>query len=526
MTRGEALPVYRALIVDDEKMIRQGIEKMIPWESIGVDEVFTADSGESALAVIAREDPDIMLTDICMTEMDGLSLIEKANELSPAMRIIVLTGYDNFEYVQKCCRMNVQDFILKPADEDELSRVIGAQVEELDKLRGIEQYQKVMRRAQGVAEQLRLEQELRGLLSGRLAPEELGDLFEEYQYRADQPLQVVIIVPTLDSDTGWREYADLLTMSVKNTCIELFDSRHEGITFEDDDGQIVLALFSDKNIPEDAGERMEKLGSLLRNEFDFTPRIVIGGAVEGFAGLATSYHDALLLLREAGPFREVVQSGGAERRLQVFSEAFGELKRAITSSADSLEKTMRAFSAFTTAVESYNLSASMTRRCCFEIACAIYYNNVCETGEHIDGKLTALLGSLLVCSREEACRFTRTFVEQLFGGGDAESHEIVSSAKQYIAEHLAEELSVASIAAMLYISPNYFSRLFKRVTGDGCNEYIVRKRMEMAKSLLISTNFKTGKIAGLVGYRDTNYFSLAFKKHCGASPTVYRESNR
>lgn len=517
--------MYKALIVDDEKMIRNGIRRMIPWESIGVGEVFTADNGEEALEAIARERPDILLTDICMTEMDGLSLIERVNELHPPMRIIVLTGYDNFEYVQRCCRMDVQDFILKPADEEELSKVIRAQVEQLDKLRGIERYQKVMRRAQGVAEQLRLEQALRGLIYGRNRAEELGELFEEYQYRAGQPMQAVIVVPTLESDIHWREHADLLAMSVKNTCIELFDSAHEGITFEDDDGQIVIALFLGSTYEEPV-ERMEKLGSLLRNEFEFSPRIVMGSTAAGFSGLPVSYHDALHLLREAAPYREVVQSGSAERRLAVFGEAFNELKRVIVSSTDSLEKTLRAFSAFTTTVESYNLSVSMVRRCCFDIACALYYNYVCDTGENVDNKLSALLDSLMVCGREEACKFTRGFLEQLFGQDDAQSHDIISSAKQHINENLAGDLSVSSIASMLYVTPNYFSRLFKRVTGEGCNEYIVRKRMEMAKSLLVTTSFRTGKIAGMVGYRDTNYFSLAFKKHCGCSPTMYRDSKR
>ena len=77
--------------------------------------------------------------------------------------------------------------------------------------------------------------------------------------------------------------------------------------------------------------------------------------------------------------------------------------------------------------------------------------------------------------------------------------------------------------SLIHISPNYFSRLFKRVTKEGCNEYIVRKRIEKAKSLLETTSLKTGKIAMMVGYRDTNYFSLAFKKHTGKSPTKYRE---
>ncbi|MCA5961380.1 AraC family transcriptional regulator [Blautia sp. RD014234] len=85
------------------------------------------------------------------------------------------------------------------------------------------------------------------------------------------------------------------------------------------------------------------------------------------------------------------------------------------------------------------------------------------------------------------------FISQLLGSEEENVHEIITKAKHYIDEHLTEELSVSNIAASLYITPNYFSRLFKRVTKEGCNEYIVRKRIEKAKSLLETTSMKTGK---------------------------------
>ena len=95
--------------------------------------------------------------------------------------------------------------------------------------------------------------------------------------------------------------------------------------------------------------------------------------------------------------------------------------------------------------------------------------------------------------------------------------------KRRIHENLSDDLTVASLAEQYYVTPNYLSRLFKRVTGEGCNEYIVRKRIEQAKSLLSTTTLKVGEISIMVGYHDMNYFSLAFKKHIGVSPVRYRE---
>ena len=114
--------MYRVLIVDDEKMIRMGMKNAIDWKKLGVDDVFTAASGNEALKILKEEGPEIMVTDIQMTEMTGLELIKAARESVPELRVIVLTGFDNFEYARESLRLQVQDFFLKPIDED-LSRI-------------------------------------------------------------------------------------------------------------------------------------------------------------------------------------------------------------------------------------------------------------------------------------------------------------------------------------------------------------------------------------------------------------------
>ena len=109
--------MYRVLIVDDEKMIRMGMKNAIDWKKLGVDDVFTAASGNEALKILKEEGPEIMVTDIQMTEMTGLELIKAARESVPELRVIVLTGFDNFEYARESLRLQVQDFFLKPIDD-------------------------------------------------------------------------------------------------------------------------------------------------------------------------------------------------------------------------------------------------------------------------------------------------------------------------------------------------------------------------------------------------------------------------
>ena len=124
--------------------------------------------------------------------------------------------------------------------------------------------------------------------------------------------------------------------------------------------------------------------------------------------------------------------------------------------------------------------------------------------------------------KEKAEEVAEMFLQKILAKEEGDEHEIIRKVKNMIHEDLSQDLTVANLAAQLYVSPNYLSRLFKQITGEGCNEYIVRKRIEKAKSLLETTSLKTGEIAMMVGYHDMNYFSLAFKKHIGKAPTKYR----
>ena len=127
--------MYKVLIVDDEKMIRMGMSKGLPWEELKVSEVYQAGSAPEALEIIKEKQPDILITDINMPEMTGLELIQRANELQADMKIIVLTGYDRFDYARECIRMHVEDLYLKPIDEEVLTEAIRRQIYAIEKQR-------------------------------------------------------------------------------------------------------------------------------------------------------------------------------------------------------------------------------------------------------------------------------------------------------------------------------------------------------------------------------------------------------
>ena len=236
---------YRILIVDDEKMIRMGIKNTMPWEQMQIAEVYTASSAKEAAALIREHQPQIMITDISMAEMSGLELVEQIREQDADMRVIVLTGYDRFEYARQALQLQVHDFLLKPIDEMELQKSILAQVDWLESRRIKEENSRTKSRAQGVRQQMEMEEFMRSLVQGREDCLERASVFrKEYPFEDSQTMRIGILLPgvtgeeDLDSE-GFR------MQTVKHICIGMIDEQKRGITFVDEKMRITIAFFCD-----------------------------------------------------------------------------------------------------------------------------------------------------------------------------------------------------------------------------------------------------------------------------------------
>lgn len=285
---------YRILIVDDEKMIRMGIKNTMPWEQMQIAEVYTASSAKEAAALIREHQPQIMITDISMAEMSGLELVEQIREQDADMRVIVLTGYDRFEYARQALQLQVHDFLLKPIDEMELQKSILAQVDWLESRRIKEENSRTKSRAQGVRQQMEMEEFMRSLVQGREDCLERASVFrKEYPFEDSQTMRIGILLPgvtgeeDLDSE-GFR------MQTVKHICIGMIDEQKRGITFVDEKMRITIAFFCDEGRKEE--ELAEQLLAILNDELETRPRIIWGSVRKRIENLRISYNDAVFAL--------------------------------------------------------------------------------------------------------------------------------------------------------------------------------------------------------------------------------------
>jgi len=210
--------------------------------------------------------------------------------------------------------------------------------------------------------------------------------------------------------------------------------------------------------------------------------------------------------QEEGKVSGKILSENERKGIKFYQKIYTEIKKSMCENVENPDYVMHIFEAFSNAVVSYGLTVEEIRRDCFDMASAVYFSYIHGKGRMTESRLDELMKNIISADASNVCEITGTFLFRMFGKDKASMHDIISKVLQYIDEHLTESISVSRIAVQFYITPNYLSRLFKKTVGEGCNEYIVRKRIEKAQDLLESTNMKTGKIACMVGYRDTNYF--------------------
>ena len=535
--------MLKVFLVEDEVVMRNGIKNNIPWEQEGFEFAGEASDGELAYPLIKKEKPDILITDIRMPFMDGLELSRLVKKELPQIKIIILSGYNEFDYAKTAINIGVTDYLLKPISSAKLleavKKVADMIEKEQDNARLIKRYEKEMEE-----NILQEKHKLWGALaSNRLSTIELLEKGQRLgiDFTASA-YQVFLFKLMQEGDaTGCSEELNRASEKVNELAgswehVLSFDRSPEGWAF-------LIKGESEEEVQSTYLETRKELLELV----DGYPKVEyfggIGNVVHRIGDIQTSYKEAARAFSSRF-FLDANQIADSAEMVRVQTEQDGKIDVSKMLSKKREHELVERFlkNGTTEEVDSFldELFQNIGEQNCKSLLYRQYVvMDLFFCASDFLGNLEIDIENL-----PEECRDINQIVEK---AEDAEnlryqignlftetmqlrdSHskkkysELLEDAKAFIDENYKhDEMSLNTVAAQVNISPSYFSTIFSSEMGQTFVEYLTHVRLEKAKELLMCSNMRTAEIGYEVGYKDSHYFSYIFKKVVGCSPKEYR----
>lgn len=523
--------LFRLMIVDDEDRLREGLVRRIDWEASGFAVVGQAENGQAGLELSERLAPDVIITDIKMPFMDGLEMSRRILEKQPGVKIIVLSGFDDFEYAQEALALGTVEYILKPISADELVRTLEKVrvrlTDELQEKRSVERLREHYRRSLPV---LREQQLGRLLEKRRAASEPIEDECRRLGLDLEAGCYVVSYIMAERQGSGLGETEELIPVSLRELTETQLAAR--GIRFQcvmrGDSVGVIALLDGEEGVPV-LLETLDSVCSLGKHYFGLTVTAGVGLPVGSIRELYRSAQG----VRDALDYRVLVGGGRAIFIRDIEPDpdarfAFDEQELQTLLSAIKLGKGDEIGASVTRMVRRLSDSRVPVGLYKFYVMAVVTelvkLMQVYQLGFE-QARTDALLESP---SPDELIRRLTELCTGISSSIHREHTNSVKSlavdAQRYVSAHFGDqELSAERVSETLHVSASYFSTVFKRETGETFVSYLSRVRMERAAELLRTTDLKTYAIASEIGLSDPNYFSYVFKKYFGVSPSKYRE---
>lgn len=529
------MSVLTMCVMDDIKMVVSGIAHQIPWADYNIKVIGTASDGAQGLEMIRELRPDIVLTDICMPKLDGCEMIQRIVEENLPTKVIFMSGFNDFAYAQTAVRLGASDYLLKPFTRtqvvksvEKVSKVILAEREQEDRLQRLEQ------------EVLKSKQHLRDDFLRRLlhhhAEEDVQQSWNAWGMDKLFPaFQLLVLQGEYTHSEGREEEApsesywnDLL----KNRLEQYFSNCVQSILLYDNSERLVVLIQSQSS---ECGRQVWRDCSVAAAELcSFPISVGISEVHSGPDMFHKAYTEAMKALNyrfykiEAGIFsHDELQPYGTSPR---YSPELEKELMFVLRSANKERTVEKLEGVFLTWILDANQPDPMVMIQLFQTLLVAVYRTMLGLikGEQ-HAELEAKMGQLQARQRlnyldwmkdiAELCEFSCDLLHNRVQGDHA---GVVERVKLYIDRHLHATLTVNSCAKEVHLSPSYLANLFKKETTMTLAAYIAQVRIEKAKEWLLE-GMQVQLISERLGYEDRPYFSEMFKKHCGVTPSMYRQ---
>ncbi|MFF2093165.1 response regulator [Paenibacillus sp. NPDC058174] len=503
--------MYRVFLVDDEPFIIEGLYDIIDWPAYGLEIVGSAENGRDALEALKGLSVDILLTDISMPVMDGLSLIREARQFHPELKVIILSGYNEFDYIKSGLKLGVENYLLKPINIEELQETLANTINKLDQSRPDRMFSEydigILR-----------DNILYRWLTRRIASYELNERTEMLNIRLDAPYLAVAVLRT---DSPSKPFYD--------TVQQLADEDKSILPFVDIDGdQVIIFLFSDRE--QGKAKALDVLNSLQSRMSSNLVRISLGSVEQTEDGAPASYAQA----KEAQEYfmlhdePVVLDYESLSERSGNRSQAAVALDWSPFSKLIKAKELGQLHEAIDAEFEQIQLIDGVTPAYIQSMAIEMMIRFKMELKEikRTDQPELYKAGFVQIMQADKIEELAAAVKEAATLTVDSLNRDVKSPIIQQLLanvhDNYAQPLSLKTLSQQYNIHPVYLGHLFQKETNETFTEYINKYRIDKAKEMLKDTPLKVQEIAIRVGYWETGYFYKQFKKYVGISPTDYK----
>ncbi|TCL71572.1 two-component system response regulator YesN [Hydrogenispora ethanolica] len=528
----------KVIIVDDEYLVRDLLKNCIDWNRYGMIIAGEAASAPEALELIERETPDILFTDICMPCMDGLEFSALAIERHPPLKVVVLTGHEEFEYAQRSIKVGVSDFLLKPINDEEIAKVAARLQDTIARERN--RQDEYCRLKEQLTEHLPyLREKFFNELILNPASAGGNDLRSKLTYYgielAGDNLQVAVL-ESMDLDrtaNSWEE--DRLVLAMQG--MELVRQTLAEHPFDHcffDNSQRVVILHSEAGF--DLNELCEAIKTAALRRLTGAFCIGIGGAYQGLEHICHSYKEACFALRYKvllGKNQLIHYSDlhVAEEREWHFQSEQSELfefylKAGLSEKAlDLIEDFYQPLShAQNVALAPIRVIAANLVSWVLNVLTGQGINLADIFEDTLQPYQDVFTIDTLPEMKDYLKQLTLRSIAAVHSAQNRKVNKLTAKIQEYLLVHYpCSNLSLAGVAKEFYLNPSYLSRIFKQTVGQSFVEFLTQIRMEKAIKMLKETDLKVYQIAERVGIGDPHYFSICFKKYTGMSVNDFRK---
>lgn len=488
----------KVLLVDDEPIELDLLEHSINWEELGISQIRRASNGKRALQMIREEMPDIVITDIRMPVMDGLALARHITAEELPVKIIFLTGYDDFSYIQVAFRVAAVDYVLKPVIPVKIRSVLRQTIERIQKEKGL-------RTSIEVSRYLSLEQLIQGETSEELCRTFEGDTSRYFLIMVfgKWEKQVYKKVPREIPGVSYGAFG-------LNACVFLLE--------ENLDPPIIARQILE-NLPETRAwaavcyteaKEVKELHGAYEVCISYVDRIFMMGPGTVLSAVHTDTTQkeelsAAMLRPVIDGLTAIIPEGDAEATEQAVKTLFTEIK----SRSRKKKQVTGCLKELLRWLEAYFIRRNPDIK--------LFLAHTMEmSAEEIENSV------FFSCAQKSFQSYLMQIHSCYQMQGHGKKSWVVRQVKEYVEMNYRDSLNLEQLGQKLYLSVNYIRTIFKEQTGDTILEYITDYRFSKAEQLLKDKRLKIGDVSRMVGYDNVSYFTSLFTKRYGISPRDYQ----